>query len=253
MNKIILQRTDLDQHFLINQLLIKEEIKLANISSKDNILEIGAGSGNLTKELIKTKAKISSFEIDNRYFSKLEELKNENKNLEIIYGNALNYSWREYNKIISNIPYSISEPLIHKIIKEKINFLILIIGENFKEILEKNNSKIGFITNLFYNIKYIKKINKKEFMPMPRVNSWLIKLEKKENISKKEKILQEIILYQGKIKNAFIYSLVKEKYTKKQAKEILKKIGLNNEILEKSTKKITIYLLNKIKNNIERI
>ena len=61
MNKIILQRTDLDQHFLINQLLIKEEIKLANISSKDNILEIGAGSGNLTKELIKTK-QYSSFE-----------------------------------------------------------------------------------------------------------------------------------------------------------------------------------------------
>jgi len=160
MNQFIFQRKDLGQHFLMNQSLIKEEVKLAKISSKDNILEIGAGSGNLTKELIKTNAKIYSFEIDERYSSELKELKNEN--LTIIYDNTLNYSWRKYNKIVSNIPYEISEPLINKAIKEGINFLVLIIGENFKEILEKNNSKIGFISNLFYNISFIKKINKKK-------------------------------------------------------------------------------------------
>ncbi|MFA5485246.1 MAG: rRNA adenine N-6-methyltransferase family protein [Candidatus Pacearchaeota archaeon] len=248
MNQFIFQRKDLGQHFLMNQSLIKEEVKLAKISSKDNILEIGAGSGNLTKELIKTNAKIYSFEIDERYSSELKELKNEN--LTIIYDNTLNYSWRKYNKIVSNIPYEISEPLINKAIKEGINFLVLIIGENFKEILEKNNSKIGFISNLFYNISFIKKINKKEFMPIPRVDSWLIKLEKKEEITKLDKILQRIILYEGKIKNALIYSLVKEGYTKKQTKEILKKMKLNRNILEKSTKKFTIKLLNKIKDYI---
>lgn len=248
MNQFIFQRTDLGQHFLMNQSLIKEEVKLAKISSKDNILEIGAGSGNLTKELIKTNAKIYSFEIDERYSSELEKLKN--KNLTIIYDNALNYSWRKYNKIVSNIPYEISEPLINKAIKEEINFLVLIIGENFKEILEKNNSKIGFISNLFYNIYFIKKINKKEFMPIPRVDSWLIKLEKKEEITKLDRILQQIILYEGKIKNALIYSLVKEGYTKKQTKEILKKMKLNRNILEKSTKRFTIKLLNKIKDYI---
>lgn len=246
MNKKLIQNTALDQHFLVKKSLIQEEIKLAEVSTKDNILEIGAGNGNLTKELIKTKANVFCFEIDNRYLEDLYKLKKNYNNLEVIYGNALNYSWIDYNKIVSNIPYGISEPLMNKAIKEEVNFLVLIVGEKFKKILKNKNSKTGFIVNLFYDVEYIKKINKKEFYPVPRVNSWLIKLKKKDNLSKKEEILQELILYEGKIKNALIYSLVKQDYTKRRAKEFLENLSLNKNILEKSTKKLTIRLLRRL-------
>src|SRR3989344_2026105 len=91
-----------EQHILIDNKILEKEIEISDITKKDNIIEIGAGPGNLTIELAKKANKVLAFEIDEKFKENLDNLK---INIEIIYGNALNYSWKGYNKIVSNIPY----------------------------------------------------------------------------------------------------------------------------------------------------
>ncbi len=226
-----------DQHLLINSDVIKRIVKEARLSKEDKVIEIGAGTGILTSKLIKNTKKVLVFEIDSQFKQTLDKIKS--KNLEVIYNNALNADWRGYNKIISNIPYSLSEPIVIKAIEDKINLMILTVGENFKKILEKKNTKIGILANLFFDITPIIKVNKTDFNPSPRTDSWVIKFERKIKPDNTDKILQEIVLRKGKIKNAIISSLTNEKKTKNQAREIIQKIKIDNHILEKPVKSIT--------------
>ena len=128
--------------------------------------------------------------------------------------------------------------------------LVLIVGESFKEILEKKETKIGIIADLFFEFEPVIFIDKKSFSPEPRVNSWLIKLKAKD-ASNHEKILQEIILREGKTKNAIIHALMNERKTKNQAREILEKMNLDEEVLDKSNKNITGKVLLMIKKFFE--
>ena len=248
--------TEKDQHLLKDKKIIEKEISLAEIKDKDKIIEIGGGKGYLTEKLAKTNvSKILCFEIDENFKSYLDGLEKKYKNLEIKYGNALKTSWEDYNKIISNIPYSISEPLINKSIKSKQEKLVLIVGEKFKEKLDTKNKKstIGIISNLFYDIKAIKKIPKEKFTPPPRIDSWLIVLNKKtlSKADKIEKILMEIIQYRGKIKNAIIWALIWEAgKTKNQARDLMKKMKIKKQVLEKPTTRITGKFILKLKEEL---
>jgi len=227
------------QHLLMDKKILKKEIETAELSKKDNVLEIGAGAGILTEELAKNSGKVLSFEIDKTFEENLKELEKKCKNLKIIYDNALKYSWKNYSKIVSNIPYSLSEPVILKAINDELEELILIVGENFKELLSKKETKIGIVADLFFDFEPIISINKKAFNPNPKVNSWLVKLKRKNPEDRIEEILRKIILKKGKIKNAIIYSLVEIGKTKNQARKIISEMKIDEEILEKPVSKIT--------------
>lgn len=253
-----------DQHLLEDKKIIEKEISLAEVKNKDKIIEVGGGKGYLTKKLAESKAsKIRCFEIDKNFKPYLDKLEKQFPDkLKIRYKNALKENWEEYNKIISNIPYSLSEPLIQKAIESEQEKLVLIVGEKFKEKLTSINrggesSTIGIIANLFYNVEPITKIPKDKFTPPPETNSWLMTLTKKSasQLGRKEKILQDIIQYNGKIKNAIIWSLIQheikgKKITKNQAREIIKNLGLNKQVLEKPTTRITGKFIQKLKKEL---
>jgi len=237
MTKKIKLSSEKEQHFLTSKEVINRLVKEAKLSKTDKIIEIGAGTGYITQELVKNADSVLAFEIDKKFKAELDKIKD--KNLEIIYDNALDYSWKGCNKIVSNIPYSLSEQIITKAINDKIELMVLIVGENFKEILEKKETKIGIIADLFFDIKAIMEIDKKNLTPSPRVNSWVVRLKKKTKIIKLNLILQKIVSKEGKIKNAIMYSLVESGRTKNQAREIIQSLKIDNLVLEKPVKSIT--------------
>jgi 16S rRNA (adenine1518-N6/adenine1519-N6)-dimethyltransferase len=245
------------QHFLIDKEVLSQEIKTAKLTKKDNVLEIGAGSGILTQELIKKAGSVCAVELDEVFKQPLKQLEQDNKkqNLKIIIGDALSINWRDYNKIVSNIPYNLSEQTINKAAFSRVKALVLIVGENFKEILEKNESKAGFIANLFYDIEYILPVKNTSFEPVPRVDSYLIKLELKneKKLSDSEKLLQGMVFRDGKIKNAILYSLVEQGKTKNQAREIIDKMNFSKEVLEKPNAKTTGEFLRKLGEKIDKL
>ena len=245
---------DKGQHFLIDKEVIRKIIQVAKLSKKDNVIEIGAGTGNLTKHLAKSGAKITSFEIDKSFKNELEKLKKENKNLKVIIDDALKCNWKGSNKIVASVPYHLSEAILMKAIKDEVKMLVLVVGEKFASKLEEENNKINFTVNCFYTAEEIEKIKKGSFSPAPRVNSYLIVLNKKNSLGKMDRILQNLFLYKGKLKNGLMYALVKEGFTKNQSKEIINKLSEDNKVaFDETYSRAKFSLLKKIQEFIENL
>ncbi len=241
------------QHLLINEDVLKKEISVAKIKDSDKVIEIGAGAGMLTKELVKKSGKVLAFEIDEKFKKYLDELSGVNKNLRIVYGDALKVDWRGYDKIVSNIPYVLSEPIVSKAIIDGIDELVLIVGAKFKDLLSSEkfeHSRIGVIASLFYDFEAILKVDKKDFNPVPSVNSWLIRLVRKKKVSKIDSILQSVVVRKGKIKNSIMYGLVNEGKTKREAREIIAGTKIPLEILDKPVKMMTGKFILRLKDDL---
>lgn len=224
------------QHFLKNEEILKKEIKLAKLKKTDYVIEIGSGDGRLSKLISEKVKKLISYETDTNFKKTLENLKL--KNTKFIFENALKHSWEGYNKIVSNIPYSLSEPVLMKAVKDGIKELTLIVGENFSNLLKNNETKVGVIGNLYFEINFIEKINKKEFEPSPRVDSYLVHMTRKKP-SEAELILQSILEKDGKTKNAIIKVLQNYGKTKNEGRKIIDEMNLNMDTLNKSTKNMS--------------
>ena len=244
---------DRAQHFLIDEKALEKEISEAKLSKKDKVIEIGAGTGVLTSKLAENAGKVLAFEIDEKFKPELEALKEKYPNLEVVYGNALEHDWKGYNKIVSNIPYFLIGDIILKAIKINFQEIVIIAGEKFRYKTEMNEDKIGIIVNLFYNTEILMKVSPSSFMPEPKTDSWLLRLTLKKKSSEKESILKRILQKSGKIKNAILYSLVEKGKTKNEAREIIEKMNLTKDILEKPVEKITGNFILRLKDEIEKV
>lgn len=173
-----------DQHFLTNEKIAKQIVSFLDIKENESVLEIGPGKGILSKSL--NKADLVELDKD-----LCEELKNKFSNHKIINKNILKLKLN-YDKIIGNIPYSISEPLINKLINSNFKLCILTVPEKF---LEKGLLKL--IIPYFLEIKTLMKIYKKEFSPIPKINSKVIQIKKKE-LNNQEKLIKKIYIQSDK-------------------------------------------------------
>lgn len=186
----MLPRKLLGQHFLKNPSLLQKLIELAEVSEKDIVVEIGAGMGDLTAQLVKRAKFVISFELDSELFEKLNERFSGIKNLKIIRGDFLKYNTGEIFKthgeklkIVANIPYKITTPLLLKFLNE-IEYIkdcnILLQKEVGDRIISKpGNKKYGSLTVLlqsYFDIKILKYITRSSFTPPPEVDSAFVKL-----------------------------------------------------------------------------
>ena len=90
-------------------------VNYSNVNKNDTVLEIGSGFGFLTRALSDAAGKVIAVELDTRLVAALKSELNYRDNIVIIEGNILTTDIPEFNKIVSNPPYSISNPLILKI------------------------------------------------------------------------------------------------------------------------------------------
>ena len=196
----------LGQNFLIDENVIKKIVNCVPVSNKNEILEIGPGTGNLTKFLIdKDPKKIFLIEKDKKLyeilkdkFGKKVEIFNEDilefKNKNILSDNTL---------IFGNLPYNISSQILTKFIFNFENFKFKMLIFMFqKELADRiianvNSSKYGrlsIISNWKFNISKVFDISSNSFFPKPKIKSSLLIFTHKKNIYKfrKPKILEEI-------------------------------------------------------------
>jgi len=180
---------DLGQHFLIDQKVLDQIIEAADIKEDDHIVEIGPGIGILTKELLQKANKVTAIELDQRLIPFMEVYIANSSNpdarssLEIINNNALNVPFPEDKyKIVANIPYHITSPLLrHAFLEsetqpESITLLIQ------KEVAEKicDTKSAGILTilvNLFGKPQLITTVPPESFLPPPKVDSAVLHIE----------------------------------------------------------------------------
>ena len=183
----------LGQHFLNNEEVLEETIALADISSEDHVIEIGPGPGVLTEKLLDTECTLTAIELDK---GASEYLRDTFPGLNLIEGDALEIKWPDANKIVANIPYQISSPLIEIITRTpSIKKVVLLLQEEFAERLvvewESDRGSLGMCTMLDWECTMEMRVGPHCFTPSPKVHSRLVtmtRIEPPEN-SKLVKLL----------------------------------------------------------------
>jgi len=173
----------LGQHFLNNEEILDETIRLAEVSPQDHVIEIGPGPGVLTERLLETGCGLTSIEIDPEV---CEFLRDNFPNLELVEGDALEVKWPKANKVVANIPYQISSPLIDVITRtNSIDYVVILVQEEFAERLvvewESDRGSLGMCTMLDWDCTFEMRVGPHCFTPSPQVHSRLVTMRRKES------------------------------------------------------------------------
>jgi len=168
----------LSQHFLVDQKVIDDLVFASETDREDTILEIGPGRGNITKRLVEVADKVIAVEYDKRLAPYLNELSKRHNNLEIIFGDILKIRFPNTDRIISNIPFNITEPLITKLLNEKFKSASFIVGETYgkQATTRRSSTRLGLLTKAYFNIDYVRAVPSGSFDPEPATDCSIITL-----------------------------------------------------------------------------
>jgi 16S rRNA (adenine1518-N6/adenine1519-N6)-dimethyltransferase len=188
------KRKALGQHFLKNRAVLEKILQVISPDENDLVIEIGAGKGALTFPLAERAGKVIAVEKDPCLIPFL--LKRSFSNLMIMEKDILRVDFREIIskeeklkrsvKLVGNLPYSLSSPLLFKLLKNKELFTecIFLLQKEFAErICGQPRSKIYAPLSILFQIYFLAKIHflvsPDSFSPQPKVNSALISLKKR--------------------------------------------------------------------------
>ena len=214
----------LDQHFLIDKKVINDFVDFANITINDEVVEIGPGKGVITDLVVKRCKHLTCIEIDEDLAHFINVLKEKYDNIDIIYGNVLNTYIPVCDKIISALPYSITEPFIEKLLRCSFKECTLIVGKKFADsVMNKETNKLSLLTNSYFNIIKLIPVKRNEIK-----NDF------------KRFIFRELFFHrEKKLKNNLMEALItfakfhEQKLTKKESKSIVDSYNLRKETLNR--------------------
>ena len=182
----------LGQNFLSDTNLLRAIVSDAGVTQFDNVLEIGAGAGALTKELVKSAKKVVSVEVDRSLMPILDDLASKNNNLSIVYADILKlkiddvaqFFDGEPFRVVANLPYYITTPIIFYLLESTLNIksiTIMVQAEVAERIVANPGTKeYGAITpilQLYGKSKITRFVDRKMFTPAPNVDSAVLHLD----------------------------------------------------------------------------
>lgn len=182
------------QHFLIDRNILNKIIQTANIREEDVVLEIGPGLGEMTAGLSKKAKKVIAVEIDSLLVEILENKMKDYPNVEVIKGDILKLDFNELLrrekvpvKVVANLPYQISTPLLFRFIESKKLFLTLTLMLQ-REVAErmvappdgKEYGPLSIFVQWVSDLRIRFFVNPAAFFPPPKVESAVIQVVWKE-------------------------------------------------------------------------
>ena len=199
----------LGQNFLIDDSVLTDIVEGAEVNKDDLVIEIGPGVGSLTAQLIDKAKKVVSIELDNDLIPILQEELGQYENFTLIHKDALKVDFNEIIgdeksvKLVANLPYYVTTPIIAKLLKGNYNFKSLTIMIQ-KEVAERINAEpnckeygaLSLLVQYYCDTKIVRKVSPGSFIPRPKVDSIVIRLDrlsKKRVKVKDEKLMFEII------------------------------------------------------------
>ena len=234
-----------DQHFLVSEEVLEQIYDVADIQDGESIVEIGGGSGAITDFLVRCNNHVTVIEKDPYYASYLREKYKDYSNVTVIEGDALEFNYCDYDRIVANLPYTISEPLLvnlatsgaldYKANNQKgsrLKSITLVLSQNTTRKmvapiqLSDGNSKhinqefglMGAISKAFLDVDIVDTIPGEAFFPEPAVTSFLVNLTPKKNKTTVDRILSEFLIdkknSRATIKRIYQLLLIQEKVYK---------------------------------------
>jgi len=248
-------RKSLGQNFLIDQNILKIIIHSLEPEKEDYILEIGTGIGTLSAFLSTQIKQVISIEKDRKLIPIIKENLSPFNNIEMIFEDVMNFNFniflqenikkgRKINKIVGNLPYYISIPLIRKVIKLGKNIKIavfLVQKEVGKRLMaqpgEKDYGILSIATQYYSMPSKVHIVPATVFYPKPKVNSMIIRLdimEKPRIKADDEKVFFEIVRasFQQRRKRIInsLANYFQGKIDKVEIENILEKTGIDKSL-----------------------
>lgn len=245
----------LGQNFLIDDSVIEDIVNGANIQSNDLVIEIGPGLGSMTALLVQKAKKVICIELDKKMIQILNDRFIAYNNIELINDDVLKINLKEIIKqekeenqindvkIVANLPYYITTPIIMKLLEENLDIesiTVMIQKEVADRLIEtpsgKNTGAITYTVYYYCESQKIREVSNTSFIPMPEVTSEVInlKLRKEPAIDVENKkvlfnIIKSAFMQRRKtLVNALVNTGVFK--SKEEGLKILKTLNLREDI-----------------------
>ena len=182
----------LGQNFLVDKNFVDKIVDAADVSEK-NVIEIGPGIGTITYEMAKVAKKVVAIEIDDSLIPIIEENMAEFDNFDLIHEDILKADLEkivaeefagESFKVVSNLPYYITTPIIEKLVTSNLpctDMTIMVQKEVADRMLatekDKEYSSLSVFVKYYSDAKKVTNVPKSVFMPQPKIDSTVLKLE----------------------------------------------------------------------------
>jgi 16S rRNA (adenine1518-N6/adenine1519-N6)-dimethyltransferase len=167
------------QNFLVDDTVAEREVDYLQMAPEDAVLEVGPGLGVLTSRLVPKANKVIAIELDPAIAAYVRSQYGEG--VELIEADALDAKWPKFDRFISNIPYSISSPLIFKLLDQDFKMAVIMVQKEFADrmVAKADTDDYSRLSvSVYYRAKaeMMEKVSRNRFWPEPEVDSAVIRL-----------------------------------------------------------------------------
>ncbi len=234
------------QHFMTDNKAIDTIIDASAIEPNDRVLEIGIGKGALTGRIAEKDCNLMAYEIDEDLKDYHDTLRSKHHKIKIIYRDILASEIPDFDILVSNLPYNISEPLLRRLSEKHFRRAVLTVNKSFAmHMIGKEKSLMSIIMPLYFNTEIIKDLPANSFDPRPRVPSSIILVRPRTKQENNEDPISFVLrdLFDQKTrktKNGLLESIIEyrslidgKRYTKRESRKDIDLMGIDSQILER--------------------
>ncbi len=170
------------QTFLVNPQVVRRTVVEARLDRDDDVLEIGGGLGTLSRALAAVARRVFVIEIDRRLVQAMRGLLRDLDNVEVIHGDALTMELPRADKVVSNLPYSISSDITFRLLNNySFEEAVLMYQREFAHRLMARPctgeySRLTVNTRYFADVERLFDVPAEAFYPRPKVDSTVVRL-----------------------------------------------------------------------------
>jgi 16S rRNA (adenine1518-N6/adenine1519-N6)-dimethyltransferase len=190
----LIPRKRWSQHFLVDRNILNKVIRTAQVEKEDVVLEVGPGLGEMTLALARQVKRVIAIEIDPKLVAILNKKMKDYPNVEVVKGDILKVDFRQFLKreghpikVVANLPYQISTPLLFRFIesKEAFSTFTLMLQKEVAERMvappgRKEYGPLSIFIQMFSDVSIRFFIKPSAFFPPPKVESAVIHMVWKE-------------------------------------------------------------------------
>jgi 16S rRNA (adenine1518-N6/adenine1519-N6)-dimethyltransferase len=181
----------LGQHFVVDPNVLRRVVECATLEAEDIVLEIGAGLGGLTIPLAERVKKVYALEVDPRLANALRGQFFGSEQVEVLLADALKFDFtplfregRRQMKVVANLPYEISSPMIFRLFQERTHFSLFVLmlqREVARRVVAKPGTKdyspLSLWSQLYTEARIVFAVSPEAFYPQPKVDSAVVRFE----------------------------------------------------------------------------
>ena len=236
----------LGQNFLVDKNFVDKIVAAADVSG-ENVIEIGPGIGTITYEMAKVAKKVVAIEIDDNLIPIIEENMAEFDNFDLIHEDILKADLEkivaeefagESFKVVSNLPYYITTPIIEKLVTSNLpctDMTIMVQKEVADRMLatekDKEYSSLSVFVKYYADAKKVTNVPKSVFMPQPKIDSTVLKLELRKYTDDVDEAKLFALIHAGfnKRRKTILNSL-SDAVEKEKLRLAFEKLGIKNNL-----------------------